>query len=76
MNANQTLPVAEDHVGGKAAMAAMAAMAAAKENFLSRWPFGTQVFEPSGQRQNLLAWLNQQAGLFVDQPILLSAAER
>ena len=57
-------------------LAVFAAAAAAGEYFLSRWQFGTLVFTPDGTRLDLLAWLGRQAGLFIDQPVLLGQAER
>lgn len=48
-----------------------AAMADAGEYFLSRLQFGTKVLLDDGKAVDLLPWLANQRGPFVDQPILL-----
>lgn len=53
-----------------------AAMIAAGEHFLSRLQFGTGVLLPEGSSVELLAWLPQQSGPFVDQPIELGLKDR
>jgi len=53
-----------------------AAMAAAKEYFLSRLQYGTMVLLPAGAPADLLPWLEEQPGPFIDQPIILSKAHR
>ena len=52
-----------------------AAMAAAGEYFLSRLQFPTAVFLPGGRAVELLTWLAQQGGRFVDQAVELSHGE-
>jgi hypothetical protein len=44
--------------------------------WLSRLQFGTSVFSADGQRLELLDWLGQQPGPFVDQPILLGTERK
>lgn len=53
-----------------------AAMAVAHEHFLSRLQFGTHVFDGSGARLDLLRWLAQRGGPFVDEWVTIGAAER
>jgi Transposase DDE domain len=50
-------------------------MTAAGEHFLSRLQFGTGVRLPDGRAVELLGWLANQAGPFVDCPILLGKAQ-
>jgi hypothetical protein len=57
-------------------VAVFAALVAAGAHFLSRLQFGTAVRLGTGAAVELLAWLGQQAGPFIDQPVLLGAAER
>jgi hypothetical protein len=57
-------------------VAVFAEMVAENEHFLSRLQFGTAVLTPDGQPVELLRWLGQQAGRFVDQPVLLGKAQR
>jgi hypothetical protein len=56
--------------------AVFAAMQQRGEHFLSRLQFGTSVLRPAGEAVAVLLWLAQQAGPFVDQPILLGLAQR
>jgi hypothetical protein len=51
-------------------------MMAANEHFLSRLLFGTIVRLGAGAAIDLLPWLAQQPGPFVDQPIVLGQAHR
>jgi hypothetical protein len=51
-------------------------MTAAGEHFLSRLQFGTRVMLRNGESVELLAWLANQPGPFVDQPILLGKEHR
>jgi hypothetical protein len=44
--------------------------------WISRLQFGTAVFTPEGQLLQLLDWLAQQPGPFVDQPILLGTERK
>jgi hypothetical protein len=53
-----------------------ATMLTADEHFLSRLQFGTQVLLRHGVSVELLRWLAQQPGPFVDQPILLGQEQR
>jgi len=53
-----------------------AAMMAADEYFLSRLQFGTTVLLGAGTAVDLLPWLEQQPGPFVDQPVLLGQKQR
>ncbi len=53
-----------------------AAMMAAEEHFLSRLQFGTGVMLRDGDSVDLLPWLAQQPGPFVDEPILLGQEQR
>jgi hypothetical protein len=53
-----------------------AEMTAADEHFLSRLQFGTRVLLNNGDAVDLLPWLAQQGGPFVDQPILLGQEQR
>lgn len=53
-----------------------AAMTQEGEYFLSRLQFGTRVRLPEGDAVALLPWLAQQAGPFVDQPIVLGQEQR
>jgi hypothetical protein len=46
------------------------------EYFLSRLQFGTGVLTPEGEAIDVLAWLAEQPGPFVDQPILLGQGQR
>lgn len=57
-------------------VAVFAEMTAAGEYFLSRLQFGTGVLLPNGQAVELLAWLRNQSGPFVDRPILLGKEQR
>jgi hypothetical protein len=57
-------------------VAVFAAMMAAKEYFLSRLQFGTNVLLPDGKAMDLFPWLEKQPGPFVDQPILLGQVQR
>jgi hypothetical protein len=50
-----------------------AAMVRANEHFLSRLQFGTGVRLPGGEAVDVLRWLADQAGSFVDRPILLGS---
>lgn len=52
------------------------AMMAADEYFLSRLQFGTAVLLRDGKSVDLLPWLAQHPGPFVDQPILLGQEQR
>jgi Transposase DDE domain len=49
-----------------------AAMQAAGEYFLSRLQYNVGVMSPDGEKLELLAWLRQQTGSFVDAPLLLN----
>jgi hypothetical protein len=53
-----------------------AEMNAASEYFLSRLQFGTSVMLLNGEEVELLSWLANQSGPFVDQRILLGKKER
>jgi hypothetical protein len=53
-----------------------AAMVQAGEQFLSRLQFGTGVRWPGEEAVDLLRWLANQAGPFVDRPILLGLEQR
>jgi Transposase DDE domain len=53
-----------------------AAMTAVGEYFLSRLQFGTHVLLGDGNAVDLLPWLAQQRGPFVDQSILLGQGQR
>jgi hypothetical protein len=53
-----------------------AAMVEAQEHFLSRVQFGTGVRLPGGEAIDVLRWLADQAGPFVDRPILLGSEQR
>jgi Transposase DDE domain len=53
-----------------------AAMTAAQEYFLSRLQFGTKVLLWDGNAVDLLTWLSQQNGPFVDQSIVLGQGQR
>lgn len=44
--------------------------------WISRLQFGTSVFTPEGQRLALLDWLGEQAGPFVDKPILMGTERK
>ena len=57
-------------------VAVFAALVMAKAHFLSRLQFGTAVRRRCGEAVELLPWLAQQLGPFVDRPILLGARER
>jgi hypothetical protein len=57
-------------------IAVFAAMMVAQEHFLSRLQFGTHVLLPDGTKVELLSWLAQHQGFFVDQRILLGQADR
>jgi hypothetical protein len=57
-------------------VAVFAAIGAAKAHFLSRLQFGTGVLLPGGTAIDLLRWLPQQAGPFIDVEILLGLGER
>lgn len=61
---------------GYFSMAVFAAMVAAGEHFLSRLQFGTSVRLRRGPVVEVLAWLAKQAGGFIDQPIVLGAAQQ
>jgi hypothetical protein len=60
---------------GYFALPVFAAMAAAGAYFLSRLQFGTQV-RHAGSTVDVLAWLAQQAGPFVDGAVLLGQGQR
>jgi Transposase DDE domain len=49
---------------------------AAGEHFLSRLQFGTGVMLRNGASVELLPWLRNQAGKFIDQPIILGKGHR
>lgn len=53
-----------------------AEMVAAQEHFLSRLQFGTGVLLSEGSPVELLSWLEQQPGPFVDHPIRLGLKDR
>lgn len=53
-----------------------AEMTAAGEYFLSRLQFGTKVMLPGGEPVELLKWLAQQPGPFIDQQIVLGKEQR
>jgi Transposase DDE domain len=53
-----------------------AAMVEAKEHFLSRLQFGTGVRLPGGEAIDVLRWLADRTGPFVDRPILLGLEQR
>jgi hypothetical protein len=57
-------------------VAVFAALALAQEFFLSRWQYGTHVWEPGGGRLDLRAWLGRQVGPWIDRPILLGESQR
>jgi DDE family transposase len=57
-------------------LAVFAAMIRDGVHFLSRLQFGTGVLTISGQSLDLLPWLAQQPGSFIDGPILLGKQER
>jgi hypothetical protein len=57
-------------------IAVFAEMMAANEYFLSRLQFGTGVMLRNGEEVELLPWLANQRGPFVDQMILLGKAQR
>lgn len=61
---------------GYFALGVFAAMTAAGEYFLSRLQFGTHVLLPSDKALEVLDWLAQQPGPFVDVSILLGQAQR
>jgi hypothetical protein len=54
-------------------VAVFAAMATAGVHFLSRLQFNTGVRKRTDEPVDLLCWLEQQPGPFIDQPILLGA---
>jgi hypothetical protein len=53
-----------------------AALDAQDAYFLSRLQFGTHVRQPAGDRIDLLRWLAEQPGPFVDQPVLVVQEQR
>ena len=57
-------------------VAVFAANQAADEYFLSRLQFGTHVLLPDGHTLDLLPWLSEQPGPFVDVSILLGQSQR
>jgi hypothetical protein len=61
---------------GYFALAVFTAIAAADEYFLSRLQFGTHVLLPSGTPLDLLRWLSQQSGPFVNASVLLGQVHR
>lgn len=61
---------------GYFAVAIFAALAEAGEYFLSRLQFGTHVLLGDGQAVDVLPWLANQRGPFVDQPIWLGEKQR
>lgn len=61
---------------GYCCLAVFAAMTAAGEHFLSRLQFGTHVYRPDGTALDLLAWLAEQPGPWVDQPVVVGKEER
>lgn len=61
---------------GYFSVAVFAAMVQAGEYFLSRLQFPTTVFLPEGPAVDLLPWLAEQPGRFVDRLVELSQGER
>ena len=61
---------------GYFSLAVFAAMTAAKEYFLSRLQFPTGVALLTGEGVDLLKWLAQQAGGFIDQRVRLGKAQQ
>ncbi len=61
---------------GYFSLVVFAAVAKAGEYFLSRLQFGTSVLAPDGDSLELLSWLAQQPGPFVDQQVLLGKEQR
>jgi hypothetical protein len=57
-------------------VAVFAALMQAGAHFLSRLQFGTRVLLRAGAAVDLLPWLAQQSGPFVDQPICLGQQQR
>ena len=57
-------------------VAVFAAIMAAKAHFLSRLQFGTKVMLRNGSGIDLLKWLPQQLGQYIDVEILLGSSER
>jgi Transposase DDE domain len=57
-------------------VAVFAAMVAESVHFLSRLQFNTKVRLPDGTPLDLMRWLGQQTGPFIDQAILLGEQER
>jgi hypothetical protein len=53
-----------------------AEMTQAGEYFLSRLQYTTGLLEPDGTPVELAAWLPQQTGKFIDQPMLMGKAKR
>jgi hypothetical protein len=61
---------------GYFSVAVFAAMTQAGEYFLSRLQFPTAVLLPGGEAVDLLKWLSEQAGRFVDRLVELSKGQR
>jgi Transposase DDE domain len=61
---------------GYFSLSVFADMTAAQEFFLSRLQIGTYVYLGDGSKVDLLPWLAQQSGPFVDQPIVLGQEQR
>jgi Transposase DDE domain len=61
---------------GYFALAVLAAMATAEEYFLSRLQFGTHVLLGEGLAVDMLKWLTNQTGPFVDVSVLLGEGQR
>jgi hypothetical protein len=57
-------------------VAVFAALVSAGEHFLSRLQFGTHVLRRDGRSVEVLQWLDQQPGPFVDHAILLGQQQR
>jgi hypothetical protein len=57
-------------------VAVFAAIVAAKAHFLSRLQFGTKVMLKNGSGIDLLKWLPQQVGQYIDVEILLGSSDR
>jgi hypothetical protein len=60
---------------GYFALAVLAAMTAAEEYFLSRLQFGTHVLFGAGRAVDVLKWLANQTGPFVDVSVLLGESQ-
>jgi hypothetical protein len=61
---------------GYFSLAVFAALTQAREYFLSRLQFPTSVMLPEGQAVDLLNWLSQEAGPFVDRMVRLGQGQR